>query len=275
MTTIKFFINRRLVLTYFTLTFIISWGSVLILVGPSGIPVTTEQLEIVGLAMLLGPSIVGILLIGLTSGKLGFRKLLSRLFRWRVGAQWYAVALLIAPLSTIAALLMLLPFSPEFLPTIFTSDNKATLLLIGVTAGLMVGFFEELGWTGFSVPQMRLSHGFLITGLTVGFIWGAWHFILFWESNSFSGVLPIALLLGRLFSWLPAYRLLMVWVHDRTRSLLVTMIMHVSLVASTVIIEPPLTGKTLLTYILARAAILWIIVAIITLTKWQAHRKSS
>jgi len=270
------FIKRHPVLTYFALTFAISWGAILIVVGPGGIPVTTDQVVVLGLATLLGPSVAGILLTGLASGRLGLRELLSRLLRWRVGARWYAVALLTAPLSTVAVLLALSLLSPEFLPAIFTSDDKATLLLTGIVAGLMVGFFEELGWTGFAVPRLRQHHGVLTTGLIVGLLWGAWHFILFWESDSFSGALPLALLLVRLFSWLPAYRVLMVWVYDRTESLLVAMLMHVCLVASTVIVEPPLTGGALLTYILVRAAVLWVVVAAVAVAnRGQLERDSS
>jgi membrane protease YdiL (CAAX protease family) len=263
MTTIQAFIKKHPLPTYFALTFAISWGAILIMVGPGGIPVAADQVVVLGMAILLGPSVAGILLTGLTSGKAGLRELLSRLLRWRVGARWYAVALLTAPLSTVAVLLVLSLLSPEFLPGIFTSDDKATLLLTGIVAGLMVGFFEELGWTGFAVPRLRLRYGVLATGLIVGLLWGAWHFILFWESDSFSRALSLALLLGRLFSWLPAFRVLMVWVYDRTGSLLVTMLMHVSLVASTVIVEPPLTGGGLLTYILVRAAVLWVIAAVV------------
>lgn len=270
MTTIKTFIKKHPVLTYFTLTFVISWGVVLIVAG--GIPVTTEQLEMMGLATLLGPSVAGILLTGFTSSREGLRELLSRLLRWRVGARWYAVALLTAPLSTAAVLLALSLLSPKFLPAILTSNNKATLLLMGIVAGLMVGFFEELGWTGFVVPQLRLRYGVLITGLIVGLLWGAWHFILFWESDSFSGALPLALLLARLFSWLPAYRVLMVWLYNHTESLFVTMLMHVSLVASLVIFEPPLTRGNLLTYILVRAAVLWVIVVAVAVAQRQVLR---
>jgi membrane protease YdiL (CAAX protease family) len=261
MTTIKAFIKRQPLPTYFALTFAISWGAILIVVGPGGIPVTTEQSGMLGLAMLFGPNVAGILLTGLASGRVGLRELLSRLLRWRVGARWYAVAILTAPLSTVAVLLALSLLSPEFLPVIVTSDNRATLLLTGIAAGFMVGLFEELGWTGFAVPRLRLRYGIITTGLIVGLLWGAWHFILFWERGSFSGALSLALLLGRLFSWLPAYRVLMVWVYDRTGSLLVAIVMHVSLVASTVIVEPPLTGGALLTYILVRAAVLWVVVA--------------
>lgn len=258
------FIKRHSPLIYFTLTLVMSWGAVLILAGPTGIPVAEDQAVVLGMALLLGPSVAGILLTGLTSGRDGFRRLLSHLLRWRVSARWYAVALLTAPLSAVVVLLVLSLFSPEFTPLMFISDDKAALILMGLVAGLMVGCFEELGWTGFATPLMRLRYSVLATGLTVGLLWGAWHFIMFWESDSFSGALPLAILLVRLFSWLPAYRILMVWVYDRTESLLVVMLMHVSLVAAMIFFDPPLTGWGLLTYLLARAAVLWAIVAAVT-----------
>ena len=125
MTTIKAFIKRHPVLIYFALTFAISWGGVLILGGPDGMPATSEQFEklwpIVFLAYFLGPSVASILLTGLVYGRAGLRELLSRLLRWRVGARWYAVALLTAPLLVTAILFALSLTSPVFLPGIFTT----------------------------------------------------------------------------------------------------------------------------------------------------------
>ena len=87
---------------------------------------------------------------------------------------------------------------------------------------------------------------------------------MFWEPRSFSGALPFAVLLVKLFSWLPAYRVLMVCVYDRTGSLLVAMLMHGSLTATQLILMPlPASGMSLLTLILAWAAALWIVVAMI------------
>jgi len=268
MTTIKAFIKKHPVLTYFALTFAISWGCVLMVVGPGGLPTTAEQFETLGpfvyMALLAGPSIAGLLLTGLVDGRAGFRELLSRLLR-RVGAGWVALALLATPLLGTAILLALSLFSPEFLPVIAASDDKATLLLTGIAVGLMVGIFEELGWTGFAIPRLRRRYGVLTTGLIVGVLWGAWHFIVFWQSDSFSGALPLVLLLGQLFSWLPAYRVLLVWVYDRTESLLVVMLMHASLVVYTAGTLVPLTlaGMSLLTWILAWAAALWVVVAVV------------
>jgi membrane protease YdiL (CAAX protease family) len=202
----------------------------------------------------------------LVSGRAGLREVLARLLTWRVGVRWYAAALLTAPFLVMAVSLALSLLSPEFLPAVFMTNDKAPLLLSGLAAGLIVGIFEELGWTGFAIPRMRRRYGVLSTGLLVGVLWGAWHFIMFWEPGSFSGALPLAVLLVKLFSWLPAYRVLMVWVYERTGSLLVAMLMHASLVASQLILMPlPLSAVPLLTSILAWAAALWIVVAMIAL----------
>lgn len=264
MKTIVAFIRKHPLLTYFALTFALSWGGVLLIIGgPGALPASLEQLEILGpilyIGMLVGPTAASILLTGLVYGRPGFRELRSRLLRRRVGARWYAIALLIAPLSIVAVLYIFSLSAP-----IVTTDGKASLLLSAIVAGFMVGIFEELGWTGFVIPRLRLQYGIPTTGLIVGLLWGAWHFLLFWESDSFSGALGMALLLVRLFSWLPAYRVLMVWVYDRTQSLLVAMLMHASLVASMSLLQPSLTGMPALTFILVWAAALWLVVAAVT-----------
>src|SRR5215216_7332712 len=203
MKTIKTFVKRHSLLSYFVLVFAISWGGMLIVAGPGGI----------------------------------LREFRSRLLKWRVGARWYAVALLTAPLLATVTLLALSLISRDFIPRIYTTSDKAFLVQFSIVAGLMVGILEELGWTGFAMSKMRQRYGVLGTGLIVGFMFAAWNFlVVFWVSSATStaGALPPALfVLVILFSWLPAYRGLMVWVYERTNgSLLVAMLMHVSLVAS-------------------------------------------
>jgi membrane protease YdiL (CAAX protease family) len=74
----------------------------------------------------------------------------------------------------------------------------------------------------------------------------------------------VILLLVQLFAWLPAYRVLMVWVYDRTGSLLVTILMHASLIATQLIALPALTGEgSSLVWILTWAGALWVAVAVI------------
>lgn len=268
--TIKAFIKNRPVLTYFILTFVISWGGVLILGAPYGMPTTSEQFEklypIVFLPYLLGPVISSVLLTGLVDGKAGFRKLFSRLVRWRVNIRWFAVAILTAPIITLGILFALSLTSLAFLPAIFTSDDKFSLLLTGLAIGIIGGgLLEEPGWTGFAVPRLRRQNGVFITGLIVGLLWGVWHFLpTYWGSGDSSGVLSLSLLLPPSFFYvavLPAYRVLMVWVYDHTESILVMILMHASLTASTLFVfAPSVEGVQLFFYYLILAVVLWSVV---------------
>lgn len=121
---------------------------------------------------------------------------------------------------------------------------------------------EEPGWTGFTVPKLRERSSVLRTGLLVGFVWGAWHFLpTYWGSGDASGALLLVLLFPPLVFYTavpPAYRLLMVWVFERTASLLVVMLMHASLTASSLfILAPQAQGTGLVLYYLILAALLW------------------
>ena len=65
---------------------------------------------------------------------------------------------------------------------------------------------------------------------------------------------------------LTAYRVLMVWVYDRTESLLVATLMHASLTASTVFIFTPVAaGASFLIYTSTLAGAMWIVVAAVAL----------
>ena len=281
MRAIRAFIKSHPVLSYYAIVFAISWGGILLVVGlgPGGIPATKEQvgalMPFMLLALFAGPSVAGLVMTGLVYGREGFRHLLTRMTRWRVGARWYALALLTAPLLVTATLLALSLISPEFLPSIFTSDDKVRLLLFGIGWGLVGGgLLEELGWTGFAVPTLlRQRHGVLATGLFVGVLWGLWHFLItFWASGTSSGALSLAGFLPAVLFYvgsLSAYRVLMVWVYDRTgESMFVAMLMHASFSASMLIQQP--LGLALvpgLAWNLVLAAALWVVVGAVALTQ--------
>ena len=263
-------IKRYPLLTYLTLTFAISWGGMFIAVRLAGIPVNEDQsamlLVFAYIAMLAGPSVAGILLTGILDEKAGLREYSSRLLKWRVSVRWYVVALLTAPFLIAVVLLTLSLISPGFIPRLFVEEDKAFHLHFSLVTGLMVGVFEELGWTGFAVPRMRSRYGVLKTGLIVGFLFAVWNFpVVFGVSSATStaGALPMVIYMPAvLFSWLPTYRVLMVWVYDRTGSLFVAMLMHASLIAFWRIFTPlTLTGTTLVIYYLVFTAAMWIVIA--------------
>ena len=103
MTTIKAFVTKHSVPAYFALTFAIrgqvySWSSA----GRAGSRArrhkATPCSRSLYLAMLVGPSVAGVLLTALVHGKAGLLEFRRRLVKWQVSARWYAVALLTAPL---------------------------------------------------------------------------------------------------------------------------------------------------------------------------------
>jgi membrane protease YdiL (CAAX protease family) len=149
------------------------------------------------------------------------------------------------------------------------------MLLGALGPALLVGSFEEIGWTGFAVPHLRSRHSILATGLMIGVAWGAWHFPLFWQRDSFSGALPLVILLTMLFSWLPPFRVLLVWVHDRTQSLPVVMVMHAAVSFVTLTVRPEgLTGTLLLASLLVSPITMWLLlVAVGAANRWQLSRQ--
>lgn len=263
------------VTAFFILTFVISWGAILLIFGKEGIPATKELQEQIGMVILLGPALASIILILIFDGGKGLRDLGSRLVKWRVSAKWYIIALLIAPLSTVLCVLILSLFTEDYQPVFVNSDDVSGLLLLGIIGGVTIGLFEELGWTGFAIPRLLPKFNIYKTGILVGLIWGAWHFVLFWEDDSFLKTIPFLLLMARLFAWLPAYRTLMVWVYKNTQSLLVVILMHASLVASLAILDPAILGKDLLVFILIRAFVLWGIVAVIAYFRKREKRQEA
>jgi membrane protease YdiL (CAAX protease family) len=269
----RLFIKRNAVLTYFALAFAISWGGILLVIGgPGRILSTSEQfdklLPMVILAILAGPSTSGILLTALIYGSNGVSELRSRLIRWRVGIRWYAVALLTAPLLMMSIYLMLSLLSPAFLPGIFASQDKVSHLLMGLITGLMAGFFEEIGWTGFAIPRLRQRCSILITGLIVGLPWAVWHILpalwLGYASGTVTDTLSTVSYLMDPFLFLVGFRVLMVWVYDRTgRSLLVAMLMHMSLTGSARILTPlGIVGVPLMLFGITWAVVVWVLVIV-------------
>ena len=265
MTSIKDCIKKHPVLAYYALTFAISWLGIVIALGPGGFMGTTvtsrTQVFVGGPISLLGPSISGVLLTGLIYGKPGLKQLKDRLLKWRVGVGWYAFVFLAAPVLITATLLAL-----SMTPAIVSAEDKVGMLLSGIVLGFVSSpFFEELGWTGFATPELRKRFGVLATGLIMGLLWGVWHFPIFSASiRAATSVPPALFMVVILFSWLLPYRVLMVWVYDHTRSLLLSILMHVPIVVAQFVLWPSdSTSTQIVIGDLVFTATLWALVVLV------------
>lgn len=269
---LRAFARRHPISCYYVLVFVISWGGILVLVAPTGIPGRPEDVDRLFMyalaALFAGPSISGLVMTAVVGGRAGFRNLLDRLLRWRVGTKWWAVALLTGPAVVAAVLFSLALFLPAFTPGLITTQDRAGLLIIGLGAGMIGGgLLEELGWTGFAVPTLRQRIGVFATGLVVGVLWGVWHLLIaFWASRGLAGDASLSSFIAGFVAFyliaLPAFRVLLVWIHDQTASLMLVMCMHAMLSASTVILQP-LAAHGHLTWNLLVGVALWGIVWIV------------
>lgn len=226
--------RRHPIITYFTLTFAISWLGALAVAAPHLVrhePLPRMTGILMFPVMLVGPSLSGLLLTRIFDGSQGLRDLLSRMVRMRVGKCWYA-ALLIPPILVGAVLLCLKTLaSPVFTPGHFW---------MGAFFGLPAGFFEEIGWTGFALPKMTRVFPPLAAAILLGLLWGLWH-------------VPVIDYLGTSTPhgeyWLPyfaafivamtAMRVLISWIYSKTGSVLVAQLMHASSTGALVIFSPP------------------------------------
>lgn len=263
---LKDFILRRPIISYFIMAFSISWLGAFILVAPkllSGQVIGKIDGILMFPVMLLGPASAGIILTALSEGKAGLRNLRLRMSKWKLPFKWYLVAVLVPPCLILAVLLLLKHFvSPVFTPNFFA---------LGFLFGIPAGFFEEIGWTGYVFPKMRLQQGTIKAGVVLGLLWGLWHFpvidFLGAASPHRQYLLPFFL---AFIAILTAMRIFIVWIYTNTHSILLAQFMHAISTGCLATFGPPALSpaRETLWYALY-AAILWIAVLIFFTLKRQ------
>lgn len=280
--------RRNPVLIYYLITFLISWGAVLLVIGgPGHIPEARgrarELITVVVLALLAGPASSALLLSLADRGVAGAQRLLRQFSDWSGGWLRLTLAALFAPLVMLLVLGPMSLASAAYLPGIFAAQEAGPLLGAGIGYGLLAGTLEELGWTGFVTPLLLKRLSPLATGLLIGWLWGAWHFIVnFWGSGDAEGHLDPLVLLPSL-TWslllLPAFRLLMVWAYSHTGQLIVAALMHFGLTAGMLLLGP-LTSRANSAYSLILTAAFMLLAALAGLLdtgmrRWPQERKEA
>jgi len=214
-----------MVATFLLLTFALTWTAwapALHRAGPAAPPIA-PALALGGPVFLLGvfaPGLVALALTARTEGRAGVAALLGRIGRWRVGARYYACALLLMPVTKLAVAALVRGLTgawPAF------GETRPVVLLGATLLGTLGQAGEEVGWRGYLLPRLAGRVGLAGASLLVGAVWAVWHVPLFYApgADTYRQSFPLYAL------QLTAYAVALAWLYWRTGgSLLLPMLMH-------------------------------------------------
>jgi membrane protease YdiL (CAAX protease family) len=201
MNSIIAFVKRHPLITFFILTYSLTWAFV----------------PLVGMNIPQMPLVAAVIVLAFSEGKAGLKALLRQATHWRVGWIWYLIAPGIVVAYSFGAvglnLLLGAQISPSYEPF------PVAYLLEGVFIVMLFGMWEEPGWTGYALPRLRAGRSLLLASLILAVFRTLWHLPLF-----LSGGIPLSDIV-----LIIAAQIFISWLYYRThRSLLIVMLLHFS-----------------------------------------------
>jgi membrane protease YdiL (CAAX protease family) len=188
-------VKRHPLITFFVLTYVISWGF---------LPIEAVRF------MPGGPFIAAVIVVLLTRGWAGLRELGSRMIRWRVRWYWYTVAVGL-PLAVVLLTVALNVALGASTPSLVQFGSVTTILMVFAVRLVNPGdgaLGEEPGWRGFALPGLQSTLSPLVSTLILGVLVTGWHVpILFLEVGGLQPSFLVGFLLGTVavtfwYSWL-------------------------------------------------------------------------
>lgn len=203
-------VRRHPLITFFVLSYAIGWGF---------LPIEAVRF------MAGAPFIAALIVIPLTQGLPGLRRLGSRMIRWRVRWYWYvvAIALPLGVLVVTAGLNVALGARTPSLAfgSITTVLTVFAVRLVNPGDGALG---EEPGWRGYALPGLQGSGlSPLVSTLILGVLVSGWHVpLLFLEEGGLRPFMIVGFLLGTV-----AVTFWYTWMFNHTGgSVLVTLVSH-------------------------------------------------
>jgi uncharacterized protein len=209
------------VASFFVLTYAISWLAWLpIILGYDGMNTALSM------TAQFSPAVAALLVALLSRASVqGWAR---GILRWRVSPLWYAVALglpalLIAVQGTAFGLLGY-PINTSAVPGL--AAYATTVLMLALIAGLG----EEPGWRGFALPSLQRRYTPVLATLILGLVWAGWHLPLVFVDprfpHGFTTLAPQVLLGVLTMIGIALMAFFYTWIYNRTRSVLLCMILH-------------------------------------------------
>lgn len=249
-TGLKQWVTRHPILAYLILAYVVSWAIFLVpVLSKEGLGLLSFDAPPVELFILL-VSVIGLAgsafaVTALVDGRAGVRTLARRYLRWRVGFQWYLMALfgllavalvgtsVVYGFSTVGALL----HQPGLI--------VGYLIQVVLIAGL-VNLWEETGWTGFMFTRLQPRVGALWAALLVAPCFGGIHLPLLFVTDGLTNgrvpyqEIPLFILYLLILFSVPV-RVVAAWLYNNAKgSLLLVGLFHASLGATAGAVVLPL-----------------------------------
>ncbi|WP_191965833.1 MULTISPECIES: CPBP family intramembrane glutamic endopeptidase [Haloferax] len=213
-------VDRHPVVTFFALTYLLSWTVWAPLVfGPGRPGLRTTLLIMLGG---FGPAVAALILTWVRGESV--RGWFNQILRWRVPLRYWVVALVLPAVFALAgSSLDILVFGGAFDPTPLAA-------LASYPIGMLLVFFvgggnEEPGWRGFALPRLQARYSALTASLIIGVGWVVWHLPLFVVPGSAQANLPLQFYAIAVV----AESVVFTWLYNETGgSVLVAMVLHAS-----------------------------------------------
>ena len=258
MSSVSSVVRRHPLLTFFVLTYALSWTfEIPLVVLRDGIAGT--QGLVLNLLAANVPSVLAIVLTAMVLGRGSLRELLGRLLIWRVNPLWYLVVLGPATLAGGMVALNVLLGGPALsvgMPLL----GVAFFLAFSIFPGSAMG--EEIGWRGYALPRLQTRRSALSASLILGAVWGFYHLPLYFTGQAFR---PLSLFPLFVISTI-ALSIIMTWMYNSTEgSLLLVVLLHATFNLPLTILIAPLGSQETLAFLLYVGLL---VVAAVVVVSW-------
>ncbi|MEQ8807458.1 MAG: type II CAAX endopeptidase family protein [Imperialibacter sp.] len=196
------------------------------------------QLDNPGISILsvFTPAIVALVMTAATTGKKGLTELFVKQTSKKMALKWPLLSLFGIPAIASLAMLTSLDFDAS------RFHLRTTQLLPQVVVIILIAIGEEYGWRGYLLPRLMKKVNVLYASIILGLIWGFWHF----PAYLIGAGVPLQMDFYVFLIWVVLGTLFMSWIYFYTKSVLTSILAHVSANAAFnyLLILPEFTGNT-------------------------------
>jgi uncharacterized protein len=178
----RVFVGRHSLVLFVVLAYAVSWADwiPLLVRGARVVPGGS----ITHFPGLLGPAVAAFVIVGLSEGSAGVRRLLRRLVLVAKPSLRFLVYSL-SPLGFLVVALIAAQMADRRIPplnefALYSGLPALSLPVVLLLVFLFNGFGEETGWRGFALERLQMRFGPVKGTLVLGLIWAGWHTPAFW-----------------------------------------------------------------------------------------------